>query len=106
MPGAPPVPLVPAVPAPPVPLAPAVPIVPPVLVVPPAPVVPPVATLPPVPEVELATQVPLSQCWADPQTFPQAPQLKPSLPVVMTHDEPQRVCPAEQLDVQALLLHT
>jgi hypothetical protein len=38
--------------------------------------------------------------------MPQPPQFNTSSPVVTTQAVPQRICPPEQLEVQALLLQT
>jgi hypothetical protein len=55
--------------------------------------------------VELATQVLLAQCWSPAQAWPQVPQ-SVLLVAVSAQAVPHRVCPAAQLDVQALLLQT
>jgi hypothetical protein len=90
---------VPALPPLPLPL----PAVPPL----PDPALPPlpVPAVPPVPEVELSTQSLFSQRWVAPHARPQLPQLA-LLVAVSTQAVPHIVCPAEQVELQTLLLQT
>jgi hypothetical protein len=53
----------------------------------------PAPAVPPVPLVALSTQLLFSQCWFDPQAWPQLPQFRLSLET-LAQEVPQTISPA------------